>query len=138
MKPGSVIVDMATEAGGNCPLSEKGKVVEKHGVTIIGYGNLPARIAVDASQLYARNVLNVVTLLLGKEKTAPVFNFEDEIIQGFTLIHNGKAVHKLLGGVSETKKAETPKSETPKAPTKAEQKADDKPAFKRKPESKEA
>lgn len=96
MKPGSVIVDMAVEQGGNCPLSEKDKVVIKHGVTIIGYTNLPSRISIDASALYAKNILNVLTLMLGKEKTALNFDFEDEIIKGFTLVHNGKSVHPLL------------------------------------------
>src|SRR3546814_8165797 len=57
MKPGSVIVDLAVERGGNCPLSEKDKVVERHGVTLIGYSNLPALVPTDASALYARNVL---------------------------------------------------------------------------------
>ncbi|OYV42334.1 MAG: hypothetical protein B7X10_06720, partial [Burkholderiales bacterium 21-58-4] len=56
MKPGSVIVDLAVERGGNCPLSEKDKVVNKHGVSLIGYSNLPAMVATDASALYARNV----------------------------------------------------------------------------------
>ena len=57
MKPGSVIVDLAVEAGGNCALSEPGKVVEKHGVTIVGYANVPSRLADDSSLLYARNLL---------------------------------------------------------------------------------
>lgn len=96
MKAGSIIVDMAVEQGGNCPLSEKDKVVVKHGVTIIGYTNLAARIGMDASALYAKNILNVLTLMLGKEKTALKFDFEDEIIKGFTLVHEGKAVHPLL------------------------------------------
>ena len=100
MKPGSVILDMAVEAGGNCPLSEKDKVVNKYGVTIIGYSNLPSRIAVDASQLYAKNILNIITLMLAKDKTSITFNFEDEIIKGFTLVHNGQATHPLLAQAS--------------------------------------
>ena len=59
MKPGSVIVDMAVEQGGNCPLSEFGKVVEKHGVKIVGPANLPAELATDASSLFARNLLEL-------------------------------------------------------------------------------
>lgn len=105
MKPGAVIVDMAVEQGGNCPLSEKDKVVQKHGVTIIGYSNLASRIAVDASALYARNVLNVLTLLLDKDGGAAVFNFEDEIIKGFTLVHAGAAVHPALAPAPEDKDA---------------------------------
>ncbi|MBU6235687.1 MAG: Re/Si-specific NAD(P)(+) transhydrogenase subunit alpha [Alphaproteobacteria bacterium] len=96
MKAGSVIIDMAVEQGGNCPLSEKDKTVVKHGVTIIGHSNLPARIPVDSSQLYAKNMLNILTLMLGKEKTELKFDFEDEIVKGFTLVHNGKPVHPLL------------------------------------------
>src|SRR5690606_38270398 len=70
MRAGSVIVDLAVEAGGNCPLSEKDKVVEKHGVTIIGYTNLPSRLAEDASLLYARNLYNFVAPMIAKETGA--------------------------------------------------------------------
>jgi NAD(P) transhydrogenase subunit alpha len=66
MKPGSVIVDMAVEAGGNCPLSELDKIVVKYGVTLIGIANLPALVGADASALYARNVLNFLGLLDAK------------------------------------------------------------------------
>lgn len=97
MKPGSVIVDMAVEAGGNCPLSEPDSIVVKHGVTIIGYTNLPSRIAVDASALYAKNILNIITLMWDKDAKQLNFNFDDEIIKAITLIHNGKPVHDLLG-----------------------------------------
>lgn len=127
MKPGSVIIDMATEMGGNCALSEKGAVIVRHGVTIVGYNNLPARIPVDASNLYARNILNVITLLLGKEKKEVEFNFDDEIIKGFTLMHKGKAVHALTG-ITPAPAAATA---TPAAPSNG----DVKPAFKRKAET---
>ena len=63
MKPGSVIVDLAVEAGGNCPLSERDKVVVKHGVKLVGHTNVPSRIAVDASALYARNLFNFLGLM---------------------------------------------------------------------------
>jgi NAD(P) transhydrogenase subunit alpha len=59
MKPGSVIVDMAAEQGGNCELTEPGKVVTKHGVTIIGYTDLPSRLATQASTLYATNLFRL-------------------------------------------------------------------------------
>ncbi len=120
MKPGSIIVDMATEQGGNCPLSEKGKVVVKHGVTIIGYNNLPARIPLDASNLYARNVLNVVTLMLNKDKSDLQFNFDDEIIKGFTLVHGGVAVHPLLTGIKQAAAPAPQAPQAPQPPTKAE------------------
>src|SRR4249920_277922 len=64
MKPGSVVVDMAIEQGGNCPLTEKDKIVVKHGVKIVGLSNLPALVAADASALYARNLLNFMGLLI--------------------------------------------------------------------------
>src|SRR5262249_39082640 len=67
MKPGSVIVDLAAPNGGNCPLTEAGKTVLKHGVTIVGETNLPALVAADASSLYARNVLDFLKLVLTKE-----------------------------------------------------------------------
>ena len=134
MKAGSVIVDMATEMGGNCALSEKGAVVVKHGVTIVGYSNLPAHIAVDASNLYARNIVNVITLLLGKEKKALEFNFDDEIIKGFTLMHNGKAVHTLSGATPPAPVAVAAAAPAPAAP---KTNGDAKPNFKRKPEAAE-
>src|SRR5690606_17133810 len=79
MKPGSVIVDLAVERGGNCPLSEKDQVVEKHGVAIIGLSNLPALVAHDASALYARNVLDFMKLIVNAEGQ-PHINTDDEIV----------------------------------------------------------
>jgi NAD(P) transhydrogenase subunit alpha len=81
MKPGSVIVDLAVTAGGNCPLTECGKVVTKHGVTLVGYENVPSRLAADASKLYAKNLQNFMMLLWNKEKKEIVINHEDEIIK---------------------------------------------------------
>jgi NAD(P) transhydrogenase subunit alpha len=69
MRPGSVIVDLAAEQGGNCPLTKPDQVVEAHGVTLMGYTNLPGHLAVDASSLYARNLFNFVSLFVDK-KTA--------------------------------------------------------------------
>src|SRR3546814_15453116 len=67
MKPGSVIVDLAVEQGGNCALAEPGQVVVKHGVKIVGHLNVPSRTAVDSSALYARNLVNFLTPLVDKE-----------------------------------------------------------------------
>jgi H+-translocating NAD(P) transhydrogenase subunit alpha len=92
MKHGAVIVDLAVTAGGNCPLSELNKKVVKHGVTLIGYCNLPSRVAVDASQLYARNLYNFVSaLLVTKEGLNP--KWDDELIIGTLLTHDGATVH---------------------------------------------
>jgi NAD(P) transhydrogenase subunit alpha len=94
MKPGSVIVDMAVEAGGNCPLSELDKIVVKHGVNIIGIANLPALVAADASALYARNLLNFLSLMLDAKTGALSINREDEIIAGTLVCMNGEVIRK--------------------------------------------
>ncbi len=93
MKPGAVIVDLAVEQGGNCPLSEPGRIVSKHGVTLFGLLNLPARIAVDASALYARNLLNFLTPLIDKETKALKVDWDDEIVKATTLTRDGQVVH---------------------------------------------
>ncbi len=98
MKPGSVIVDLAVEQGGNCPLSEKGKVVEKHGVKLVGHLNVPSRIAVDSSALYARNVLTFLTPLIDKETKALKVDRKDEIVAATLLTEGGAVVHPSLAG----------------------------------------
>ena len=96
MKPGSVIVDLAVEQGGNCECSEPGKVVQKHGVTIVGHLNVPGRLPVDASALYAKNLLNFVTLLIDKETKALKIDLEDEIVKGTLVTQDGQIVHPAL------------------------------------------
>ncbi len=93
MKPGSVIVDLAAEAGGNCPLCEMDNVVVAHDVTILSYENVPSRIPVDASALYARNLLNFITPMIDKETQTFKLDMEDEIIQGTLVTHEGQIVH---------------------------------------------
>lgn len=93
MKPGSVIVDLAVEAGGNCPLSEFGKTVVKHGVTIVGHANYPSRIAIDASALYARNLYNFLAPFAKKEGGGVEIKWDDELVKGTLLTHEGKIVH---------------------------------------------
>jgi H+-translocating NAD(P) transhydrogenase subunit alpha len=93
MKPGSVIVDLAVEQGGNCPLSELGKTVTKHGVHIIGEPNLATLVAADASALYARNVLDFLKLLIDKDNNL-VINREDEILAATLLCHGGELLRK--------------------------------------------
>lgn len=93
MKPGSVIVDLAAASGGNCPLSELDKVVVKHGVTLIGYSNMPGRVAVDASQLYARNLYNFISALIFSKEGMNV-KWDDELIAGTLLTKDGATVHK--------------------------------------------
>jgi NAD(P) transhydrogenase subunit alpha len=96
MKPGSVIVDMAVEQGGNCPLSEYGKVVEQHGVKIVGPANLPAELPTDASSLFARNLLNFVTPMVDKETKALKIDLEDEVVKGTLVTRDGQIVHPSL------------------------------------------
>jgi len=93
MKPGSVIVDMAIEQGGNCPLSELGKTVVKHGVTLIGEPNLPALVAADASALYARNVLDFLKLVIDKDGKL-VIDREDEIVRAVLVCLDGQVLRK--------------------------------------------
>ncbi len=98
MKSGSVIVDLAVEQGGNCPLSKPDEVIEAHGVTIMGYTNLPARLAVDASSLYARNLFNFVSLIVDKKTGALALDWNDEIVKGAGLTRDGEIVHPFLKG----------------------------------------
>ncbi|WEF31652.1 Re/Si-specific NAD(P)(+) transhydrogenase subunit alpha [Pseudoduganella chitinolytica] len=93
MKPGSVIVDLAVEQGGNCPLSELNKTVVKHGVHIVGEPNLACHVAADASALYARNVLDFLKLIVDKEDQLAI-DREDEIIKATLVCHGGDVLRK--------------------------------------------
>ncbi len=90
MKPGSVIVDLAAEQGGNCELTEKDQVVVKHNVTLIGYTNLPSRLANQSSQLYATNLRHLLTELCPTKDGVINVNFDDEVLRGATVIKEGK------------------------------------------------
>jgi H+-translocating NAD(P) transhydrogenase subunit alpha len=92
MKPGSVVVDLAGESGGNCELTEPGEVVVKHDVTIVSPLNLPATMPEHASQLYARNVQSLLELMLGEDGSVEL-DFEDEIIAGACVTRDGEIVH---------------------------------------------
>ena len=94
MKPGSVIVDMAVEAGGNCPLSELDKVVIKHGVHLIGIANLPGLVAADSSALYARNLMNFLNLMLDAKSGEFKIDREDEIVDGTIVCTGGEITKK--------------------------------------------
>ena len=96
MKPGSVIVDLATETGGNCELSEYGKVVVKHGVNIVGHANVPGRVAVDASALYARNLLNFLTPMIDVDNAVFKVDWDDEVFAGACVTRDGQVVHPML------------------------------------------
>ncbi len=94
MKPGSVIIDMAVEQGGNCPLTERDRVVIKHGVKLVGITNLPALVAADASALYARNLLNFINLLVDPKTGELNLNREDEIIAGSLICIHGEVIKR--------------------------------------------
>lgn len=96
MKPGSVVVDLAVEMGGNCPLSKPGEVIEAHGVTIVGHTNVPSRLAVDASALYAKNLLNFLTPLVDKESKTLAIDEEDEIIKASTITRDGEITNEQI------------------------------------------
>ncbi len=96
MKPGSIVVDLAVGMGGNCAGSEEGKIVEKHGVKIIGHANFPSRLSASTSELYSRNLLNFVTLMIDPKTGQLNLNLEDEIIRETMLTQNGQIVHRLF------------------------------------------
>jgi H+-translocating NAD(P) transhydrogenase subunit alpha len=96
MRPGSVIVDMAADAGGNVEGTLSGEHVVKHGVTIIGAANLARSLPADASALFARNLYNFLSAFWDKEQGRPVLPDDDEIVKGIRLTHDGKTVHERL------------------------------------------
>jgi NAD(P) transhydrogenase subunit alpha len=89
MKPGSVIVDMAAEQGGNCELTEPGRAVVKHGVTLIGYTDLPSRLAKQSSTLYATNLFRLAEELCKTKDGVVNVNMEDDAIRGLTIVKEG-------------------------------------------------
>lgn len=96
MRPGSVIVDLAVEQGGNVEGAVAGEVVEKHGVKIVGHRNVPGRLAADASALFARNLYNFLSAFWDEETKKPVLPEDDEIVQGVTLTRGGEVVNERL------------------------------------------
>ncbi len=98
MKPGSVIVDLAVEQGGNVEGAVAGEVVVKHGVKIVGHRNVPSRLAADTSALFSRNIFNFLSAFWDAEKKAPVFPDDDEIVVGVRLTKGGEVVSERLKG----------------------------------------
>ena len=121
MRAGSVIVDLAAEQGGNCELTRPGSVHHEHGVTIIGYTDLPSRLPAQASQLYGNNLVNLLTDMIKDGKFS--IDMNDEVIRGTTILHNGivtwpppKVEAPVVAKPKITEQAAT--SATPKAPSK--------------------
>jgi NAD(P) transhydrogenase subunit alpha len=96
MKPGSVLVDLAVESGGNVEGSKVGKVVDIGGVKIVGHANVPSRLAPASSSLYARNLLSFVSLLIDPETKQLVINEADDLVKGTLITKDGKVVHPAL------------------------------------------
>ncbi|HUG15619.1 MAG TPA: Re/Si-specific NAD(P)(+) transhydrogenase subunit alpha [Thermomicrobiales bacterium] len=92
MPPGAVIVDMAAEAGGNCELTVPGEIVQRHGVTIIGLLNLPGMLPFHSSQMYSKNIQNLLALLIAADGVFHV-NFDDDIVAGTCITMNGEVAH---------------------------------------------
>ena len=116
MAQGSVIVDLAVERGGNCPLSKLGKTVIANGVKIIGYDNVPGRLPANATELYARNLYNFVEAFFDREAKKAVFNRNDEIIQGIQLTYKGAIVHSGFVKAKTSTKKPTAKKPIVKKP----------------------
>jgi proton-translocating NAD(P)+ transhydrogenase subunit alpha len=93
MKPGSVIVDLAVERGGNCELAKPGEVAQVNGVKIVGHLNVPGRIAASASSLYARNIYAFLEILIDKNAKALAVKWDDEIVKGTALTRDGAVIH---------------------------------------------
>ncbi|MCG5476232.1 MAG: Re/Si-specific NAD(P)(+) transhydrogenase subunit alpha [Sinorhizobium fredii] len=100
MKPGSVVVDLAVERGGNVEGAEAGKVVAAGGVKIVGHLNVPGRIAASASLLYAKNLVTFLETMVSKETKALALNMEDELVKATALTHGGAVVHPAFGGAN--------------------------------------
>lgn len=100
MKPGSVIVDLAAEAGGNCPLTRKDEAYKENGVIFVGHSNIPSLMAADASSLFARNIFNFITPMLDTEDGKLTFDMDDEVIEASLLCRGGKFLKEqfLQGG----------------------------------------
>lgn len=96
MRPGSVIVDLAVEQGGNCTLSKPGEIVEINGVRIIGHLNVPSRLSADASSLYSKNLLNFLTPMVDVENKQLKIDWEDQILADSNLTRDGQIVHSAF------------------------------------------
>ncbi len=93
MKPGSVVFDMAVERGGNCELSKPGEVVDADGVKVVGYLNVPGRLAATASSLYARNLVAFLETLVSKDTKALAIDWDDELVKATALTRDGAVAH---------------------------------------------
>ncbi len=98
MKPGSIIIDLAASSGGNCELSENDKTIVHNGVTIIGQSNYPSQMSVDASRMFGKNAFNFLKLIIGEEGALNL-NFDDDIVKGTCITHEGKVLNERVKSV---------------------------------------
>ena len=96
MKPGSVLVDLAVEQGGNCPLSDADKTIVKNGVSIVGQTNMASKLPIDASILFAKNLLNFLTPMINQDQKQIIIDIDDEIIKGSLLTQNGEVLQTFM------------------------------------------
>jgi NAD(P) transhydrogenase subunit alpha len=95
MKPGSVLIDLAVEQGGNCPLSKADKTIVRNGVSIIGQTNMASKVPIDASVLFAKNLLNFVTPMINEDEKRLGIDIDDEIIRGSMITQNGEVLQNF-------------------------------------------
>jgi len=95
MSPGSVIVDLAASTGGNCEVTKNNAIIEHKGVTVIGDSNLPSTMPSDASKMFGKNVINFLKLIITKEGSLNL-NFEDDIVKGTCVTHNGEVMSERV------------------------------------------
>lgn len=110
MKPGSVVVDLAAEQGGNCELTEPHKIVEKHGVTLVGYADFPSRLPTQSSSLYANNLVNFLVDMTPEKDGKFVVDMDDEVVRGSMVTHQGEVTWpppQIEPSPTETKQTET-------------------------------
>lgn len=131
MKPGSILVDLAVERGGNVEGAVAGQIVEKDGVRIIGHMNMAGRIAASASQLYARNLFAFLETLIDKDTKQVAINLDDELVKATVLTHQGAIVHPAFANVALPVKAELEKAKPVKAETAEKAAPAKKPAVKK-------
>ena len=94
MQPGSVIIDLAAERGGNTEGAVANEIVEKHGIRIVGYTDYPSRSSVHASQLFSKNIITFLLNMVKEEQFS--IDLEDEIVKGALLVHDGQVVHEMI------------------------------------------
>ncbi|MFS4438532.1 Re/Si-specific NAD(P)(+) transhydrogenase subunit alpha [Paracoccaceae bacterium GXU_MW_L88] len=129
MKPGSVIVDLAAERGGNCTLTKEGEIVEtENGVKIVGYSDFPSQMATQSSNLYASNIRHVMDDLTPENDGNPVIDMEDDVIRGMTVAHGGEITFPPPPPKTKAIAAQKPK-EKPKELTPEERRAQEVAAF---------